>query len=327
MAVAIAIATNHVILAVVIISIPLLLVSMKHSLSIFDKSISELSEANDKLYEYLSANKFDKKSAENKGSSGFLGGLRPYIYNTPIPYHLMLVVLAIISLVFYDNDDSIINKAFYLSFVDDFWFQLASSVLFIILGLFNPFAEASEDTKNKAENLRKKMQKSMKKKLKSKEIDVSEEMGDQIMNYQKYLYDFVMGTKKIFSFKMLICLFAIGLFLYKGWLVFPPLKPEHPLLIGITITILLFIFRNVYMLQQHPRIFLGENFFRLYKLIALVKASLFIIVPLILVSLALFYLLGMEVDISNYNLTPTLFIGFNIAAAYLEFALIKSLIK
>ncbi len=135
------------------------------------------------------------------------------------------------------------------------------------------------------------------------------------------------NSKTLFLFRVFFCLIVIGVFIFNNWLVFPTLKTADPILLGITVTLLLFVMRNLYMMQRYPRIFLGESFFRFYKLIALLKSSLFLIVPLVLLFLLISNLFEIDISPNNIDTTPVLFIAFNALAAYLEYALIKTLIE
>ncbi len=286
----IGIATDYDEVAIVLFALPIFLVLLGAGIFSFKLSLTSLSQ----MLDYNNTlNKWPLFSAEisrKKMATGVIGAFKSPVYNGLLPYHLSLIVLTIVSLYFFKGQNSMMNEAFYSRFTDDLTFQLVSAFLFSILSVFNPALILPEEIKT---IMRKKKNK---------------DKGTININI------FILNERKFFVFRIIICLLLIALFVFNEWLVFPSLNESNPISIGITVTLVLFVVRNIYMMKRYPLIFLKESLFHFVKILTLLRGAIFI--------LAVFVPLSIFID-EKSNPIPLFFIGFNIIAAYMEYTLIK----
>lgn len=215
------------------------------------------------------------------------------IYNSPITIHIFLIITVLLSLIFSTEDKTNFNGDYYSWFVEDLIFQIVSSILFVILGVFNPF------------------------------FKIPKVIEERVKNQKEKLYNIITNTQKLFWLRVVICLFIVTWFIYKQWLVFPSFPKEHPLIFSIDVSLLLFVSRNLYLMVKYPKPFFAENIFRVLKSHVIIFASAFILTPLVPLTILTIYLLG--INEREFNYEPLFFIAFNLIMIYLECTLYRGL--
>ena len=213
-------------------------------------------------------------------------------YLNPMYYHLFLILLALLNILFSELGMEKYNDSLYNRFYEDVSFQITIAFLFAIIGFFNPY------------------------------LKIPLRVKDAIRKRYKKLDNFLSNDRKIYTFRILACIIVVLFFIYKEWLVFPNLFQDNLISKGIDITLLFFVFNSIFQMIRNAKQFLLSNIFRVIKLFTILTSSLFVLVPLVPLTLISLHLL--DIDERNINLLPFPFIGFNIIMVYVEYTLNKT---
>lgn len=213
-------------------------------------------------------------------------------YLNPMYYHLFLILLALLNILFSELGMEKYNDSLYNRFYDDVSFQITIAFLFAIIGFFNPY------------------------------LKIPLRVKDAIRKRYKKLDNFLSNDRKIYIFRVLACIIVVLFFIYKEWLVFPNLFQDNLISKGIDITLLFFVFNSIIQMIRNAKQFLLSNIFRVIKLFTIITSSLFVLVPFVPLTLISLHLL--DIDERNINLLPFPFIGFNIIMVYVEYTLNKT---
>ena len=213
-------------------------------------------------------------------------------YFNPMYYHLFLILLALLNILFSELGMEKYNDSLYNRFYDDVSFQITIAFLFAIIGFFNPY------------------------------LKIPLRVKDAIRKRYKKLDNFLSNDRKIYTFRILACIIVVLFFIYKEWLIFPNLFQDNLISKGIDITLLFFVFNSIIQMIRNAKQFLLSNIFRVIKLFTILTSSLFVLVPLVPLTLISLHLL--DIDERNINLLPFPFIGFNIIMVYVEYTLNKT---
>ncbi|WP_055447462.1 hypothetical protein [Lacinutrix mariniflava] len=213
-------------------------------------------------------------------------------YLNPMYYHLFLILLALLNILFSELGMEKYNDSLYNRFYDDVSFQITIAFLFAIIGFFNPY------------------------------LKIPLRVKDAIRKRYKKLDNFLSNDRKIYTFRILACIIVVLFFIYKEWLIFPNLFQDNLISKGIDITLLFFVFNSIIQMIRNAKQFLLSNIFRVIKLFTILTSSLFVLVPLVPLTLISLHLL--DIDERNINLLPFPFIGFNIIMVYVEYTLNKT---
>ena len=213
-------------------------------------------------------------------------------YLNPMYYHLFLILLALLNILFSELGMEKYNDSLYNRFYEDVSFQITIAFLFAIIGFFNPY------------------------------LKIPLRVKDAIRKRYKKLDNFLSNNRKIYTFRVLACIIVVLFFIYKEWLVFPNLFQDNLISKGIDITLLFFVFNSIFQMIRNAKQFLLSNIFRVIKLFTILTSSLFVLVPLVPLTLISLHLL--DIDERNINLLPFPFIGFNIIMVYVEYTLNKT---
>ena len=213
-------------------------------------------------------------------------------YFNPMYYHLFLILLALLNILFSELGMEKYNDSLYNRFYDDVSFQITIAFLFAIIGFFNPY------------------------------LKIPLRVKDAIRKRYKKLDNFLSNDRKIYTFRILACIIVVLFFIYKEWLIFPNLFQDNLISKGIDITLLFFVFNSIFQMIRNAKQFLLSNIFRVIKLFTILTSSLFVLVPLVPLTLISLHLL--DIDERNINLLPFPFIGFNIIMVYVEYTLNKT---
>lgn len=215
--------------------------------------------------------------------------------NKPIVYHLVLVFIGLIGVFFSKEVNSTDNGSFISGYLDDILFQFSSSMLFIIIGIFNPF------------------------------LDFSEQFVLFIKEKNKFLYNIISDKKRFFKIRLILCIAIVAFFIYNDYLVFPSFFFNDIFIVSISSTLVFYIIRNIYMMIKFPISFFNENMLRMLKLIFNFKGLAFVLIPLFVLIMFGSKFLGFENE--QFDSSIFFFIGFNCFMAYLEYSLHRNNIK
>ncbi|WP_055436066.1 hypothetical protein [Lacinutrix algicola] len=213
-------------------------------------------------------------------------------YFNPMYYHLFLILLALLNILFSELGMEKYNDSLYNRFYEDVSFQITIAFLFAIIGFFNPY------------------------------LKIPLRVKDAIRKRYKKLDNLLSNDRKIYTSRVLACIIVVLFFIYKEWLVFPNLFQDNLISKGIDITLLFFVFNSIFQMIRNAKQFLLSNIFRVIKLFTILTSSLFVLVPLVPLTIISLHLL--DIDERNINLLPFPFIGFNIIMVYVEYTLNKT---
>lgn len=212
-----------------------------------------------------------------------------HFYNNAMYFHIFLIVLIMLNLILSYFNLGVYEDSYYERFYDDLVFQFNVAILFTILGFLNPFLEIPDAIKN------------------------------TIKEGNNKLYDFISNKNKLFYSRLLLCILVFLLFIYKDWLVFPNFLNENLIMLGIDISLVLFVIFNIYRMIRYAKNFLAENIFRVVKSFTIFTSALFVLVPLVPLTMVLLY--AFNIDESKFHFVPIPFIGFNLIMVYVESSL------
>jgi len=212
-------------------------------------------------------------------------------------FHLVVIVLISLSIFTY-SDDTVLDQARMDSLIADAIFQFISTVLLILLGVFNPFVAPSPRLLGIADRI-------------------------DSLKYPK-LYLMLSGKKFWVVLKTFICLIIIFYFVSKGyfglltWNNTTPYTNVYIFLIGF------FILANLVQMVRSPEYFFQKNVFRITMLLRSAFVSIFLSAVLVFSTLFVSSILGADIDKLKVSSEAILFLGFNIIMCYNEFRLART---
>ncbi|WP_299781230.1 hypothetical protein [uncultured Formosa sp.] len=213
----------------------------------------------------------------------------PQFYSNPMYFHIFLIVLILLNLILSQFNIETFNDSYYDRFYDDLVFQFNVAILFTIIGVLNPF------------------------------LELPKRVTDKIKDSNHKFYLFLLNKTKLFYSRVLACILVILCFIYKDWLVFSNFFQDNLVLKGIDIALVVFVLSVTYRMITYAKSFLLENIFRVIKTFSIVTTSLFILVPLVPLTLITLFIL--DIDERTFNFMPIPFIGFNLIMVYVEYSL------
>ena len=212
-----------------------------------------------------------------------------HFYTNPMYFHVFLIVLIVVNLLLAYFNIGVYDNSYYERFYADLAFQFNAAIFFTIVGFLNPFLEIPEAFKN------------------------------NIKDSNAKLFLFISNEKKLFYTRMLCCVLVFLLFIYNKWLVFPNFLNDNLVLRGIDIALMLFVIMNTFRMIKYAKSFLVENIFRVVKSFSIFTSALFVLVPLVPITMLLLY--AFDIDESSFNFLPIPFIGFNLIMVFVEYSL------
>lgn len=229
----------------------------------------------------------DKTSLQLNGITNYYGVL----------FHFVIIVLICLSIFTYSND-VILDQEHMDRLIADAVFQFSSTILLMLLGIFNPFISPSE------------------------RLLRFTELIDQ-QQYPKWHAIFT-DKRSWIVLKSLICAGIITYFINNGLFNFPVWNANTPYLNGYMIMIGLFIFINLMQLIRNPDGFFKRNLFRITMLFRSVYLSIFVAAILVFSTMFISAVLGIDTDKLKISSEAILFLGFNIIMCYNEYRLVSS---
>lgn len=212
-------------------------------------------------------------------------------------FHFVVIVLICLSIFTYSKD-VILDQEHIDRLVADAAFQFSSTILLMLLGLFNPFVTPSEKLMR----------------------------FSTLIDQQKYpKWHALMAKKSSWTIiKSLICIGILSYFINTGFFNIPSWNTNSPFLNGYILIIGLFIFINLMQLIRNPDLFFKRNYFRITMLFRSVHLSLFVGAILVFSTLFISAILGIDTNRLKVSSEAILLLGFNIVMCYNEYRLVRA---
>jgi|GEM_PF-562392 len=213
-----------------------------------------------------------------------------------VVFHMVVIVLICLSIFTYSND-VILDEGRMDQLMRDAVFQFSSTVLLMLLGVFNPFISPSE-----------------------KLLGLSDRIDRQ--KYPKW-HAILADRRSWIIIKTLICIGIITYFVRKGFFNLPTWNENTPYMNGYILMIVLFIFINLIQLIRNPDIFFKRNIFRITMLFRSAYLSIFVGAILVFSTMFISAILSIDTDELNISSEAILFLGFNIIMCFNEYKLAR----
>jgi len=221
-------------------------------------------------------------------------GLSSYV---GVIFHLVVIVLISLSIFTY-ADDTILDKAKMDRLIMDAIFQFSSTIMLILLGMFNPFLQPS-----------------------AKLLGIADRIDS--LKYPK-LYLMLSGKKFWIAFKTLICLGIVAYFISKGYFNLLSWDNATPYMNIYVLVIGFFIMVNLVQMIRSPDYFFKANLFRITMLLRSAFISIFLSAILVFSTLFISSILGVDINRLKVSSEAIIFLGFNIIMCYNEFRLARA---
>ncbi len=212
-------------------------------------------------------------------------------------FHLVVVVLISLSIFTYSNE-TVLNQEKMDRLISDAIFQFMSTIMLILLGMFNPFVLPSEKLLGIADRI------------------------DSLKHPQ--LYRLLSGKKTWMVFKALICLGIIAYFASKGYFNLLAWDSTTPYMNIYVLVIGFFIIVNLAQMIRSPEYFFKKNLFRITMLLRSAFISIFLSAILVFSTLFISSILGVDINRLKVSSEAIIFLGFNIIMCYNEYRLARA---
>ncbi|RZJ78712.1 MAG: hypothetical protein EOO47_13005 [Flavobacterium sp.] len=213
-----------------------------------------------------------------------------------VVFHFVVVVLICVSIFTY-SDDVILDQTRMERLIGDAFFQFYSTLMLMLLGLFNPFVTPSEKLMGLADKL------------------------DPEGNSK--LYKLLSNKQNWVTIKAIICVLIIAYFVNDGLFGFPSWDSSNLFMNGYLILIGFYILVNLNQLIRNPDFFFRRNVFRLTLLFKSAWLSIFVGAILVFSTMFLSSVIGVDIDRLKVSSESILFLGFNLLMLYNEYRLAK----
>lgn len=213
-----------------------------------------------------------------------------------VVFHFVIIVLICLSIFTY-ADDTVLDQAKMDRLISDAVFQFSSTIMLMLLGVFNPFVPASLRLLSIADHI-------------------------DSLKYPKF-YLMLSGKKFWTVLKSLICLSIIGYFISKGYFGLLVWDSTAPYMNAYIFIIGLFIFINLVEMIRRPEVFFQKNLFRITMLLRSAFVSIFVSAILVFSTLVISTAVGADINKLKVSSEAILFLGFNIVMCYNEFRLAR----
>jgi hypothetical protein len=212
-------------------------------------------------------------------------------------FHLVVIILISLSIFTY-SDDTVLDQAKMDRLIADAIFQFTSTILLILLGVFNPFVPPSPRLLGIADHV-------------------------DSLKYPK-LYLMLSGKKFWIALKTIICLLIIVYFVSKGYFGLLVWNNATPYMNVYIFMIGFFILANLVQMVRNPEYFFQKNLFRITMLLRSAFVSIFLSAILVFSTLFISSILGADINKLKVSSEAILFLGFNIIMCYNEFRLARA---
>ncbi|QNN42912.1 hypothetical protein [Pedobacter roseus] len=212
-------------------------------------------------------------------------------------FHLVVIVLISLSIFTYSND-TVLNQEKMDRLISDAIFQFMSTIMLILLGMFNPFVLPS-----------------------AKLLAIADRI-DSLKHPKLYL---LFSDKKTWMvFKTLICLGIIAYFASKGYFNLLAWDSTTPYMNIYVLVIGFFIMVNLAQMIRNPEYFFQKNLFRITMLLRSAFISIFLSAILVFSTLFISSILGVDISRLKVSSEAIIFLGFNIIMCYNEYRLARA---
>nr|WP_121273166.1 hypothetical protein [Pedobacter schmidteae] len=211
-------------------------------------------------------------------------------------FHLVVIILISLSIFTYSNN-VILDETRMDRLISDAVFQFYSTLLLILLGLFNPFITPSERL-----------------------MGISSHIDRQ--KYPRW-HAFLSDKRSWTAIKVLICALVIIYFVQKGFFSLPTWDKSTPYMNIYILMIGLFIFINLLQMIRNPDMFFKRNIFRITMLFKSAYLSIFVGAILVFSTMFISSIMGIDIDKLKVSSEAILFLAFNIIMGYNEYKLAR----
>lgn len=216
---------------------------------------------------------------------------------TGVIFHFVVIVLISLSIFTYSND-AILNQEKMDRLMGDAVFQFSSTIMLILLGMFNPFLPSSLKLMRIAEQIDR-------------------------LKYPK-LYVLLSGKKFWMIVKIIICLGIVAYFVSKGYFNLLSWDNATPYMNIYVLVIGFFIMVNLVQMIRSPEYFFKANLFRITMLLRSAFISIFLSAILVFATLFISSVLGVDINKLKVSSETIIFLGFNVIMCYNEFRLARA---
>lgn len=234
-----------------------------------------------------------KKLESNDGSTASFNPFKYY----GVFFHLAIAVLIVLSVYTYSKD-VLLSEERMSGLIRDVIFQFYSTLLFIILGIFNPFAGSS-----------------------TKLIALGGLINEKEFPKFKAL---VSNPATWRGLKALICIGVITMFYLNGYLRLPAWGASGIYMNAAIFLIGLFIVGNAVYIIRNPDLFFKKNILRVTMLFRSAFMSLFLSAILVIMTMFGSAIAGIDLDKLHVSSEGILFLGFNLVMAFNEYKIARS---
>lgn len=214
-----------------------------------------------------------------------------------VVFHFVVIVLICVSIFTY-SDNVILDEARMGRLIGDAFFQFYSTLMLMLLGLFNPFVTPSDKLMALADKL---------------DPEGNSKMHKFLSNRQNWVI-----------IKSIICVLIIAYFVNDGLFGLPSWDSSDLFMNGYLILIGFYILVNVNQLIRNPDFFFRRNVFRLTLLFKSAWLSIFVGAILVFSTMFLSAIIGIDIDKLKVSSESILFLGFNLLMFYNEYRLAKA---
>ncbi|MFF5379675.1 hypothetical protein [Pedobacter suwonensis] len=211
-------------------------------------------------------------------------------------FHLVVIILISLSIFTYSND-TVLDEEKMDRLIGDAVFQFTSTIMLILLGIFNPFVPPS-----------------------AKLLAIANFISSS--KYPK-LYLLLSNKKFWVIFKALICLALIYYFTSKGYFTLLEWDSATPFMNVYMLLIGFFIIVNLVQMIRSPEYFFQKNLFRITLLLRSAFISIFLSAVLVFSTLFISSILGVDINKLKVSSEAIIFLGFNVIMCYNEFRLTR----
>lgn len=212
-------------------------------------------------------------------------------------FHFVVIILICLSIFTYSNN-VLLDKEHIDRLIGDAAFQFSSTILLMLLGIFNPFVTPSE-----------------------KLLRFSNLIDEQ--KYPKW-HAFLAEKRSWIIIKSLICAGIISYFINAGFFHLPNWNTGSLFLNGYILIIGLFIFINLTQMIRNPDLFFKRNWFRITMLFRSAYLSLFVAAILVFSTMFISAISGIDIDRLKVSSEAIILLGFNIVMCYNEYRLVRA---
>lgn len=214
-----------------------------------------------------------------------------------VAFHVVITVMVALSIFTYSENPVLSAEKMDL-LMADMMFQFSSTLILIIIGIFNPFLPPSDKMKALAQK-------------------IDKEKYPAVYRYLQTRIGWVI-------IKLLLCILLISILFYKGLIFFPVISRDSDYMNIVVLMIGLFVFFSLVQLIRTPHSFFSKNILRIKMLFRSAFVSVFVSAILVVITMFATIALGGDINRLQVRSETILFLGFNIVMGLVEFKVARS---